>query len=214
MKVNEKGYDENNDDRLLEIRELLLEFYSSRSDDELQDYAVNLLITICQKSYLNIFRGKIEIWAASIVYVIARLNFLFDKSSADYMHVDEICSYFGVNKSTIGNKASQIQDQYGISLGDRKYTKPEIARSFEFNVTPAGFIIPAFSESGYDVLIEPAEGDDLEDLKKYETDQKRKKEREKEEKVSLRIEKERKISEEKRNNTQNQLSLFDLQKPA
>ena len=139
----------NSDDRLLEIRELLLEFYSSRSDEELQDYAINLLITICQKSYLNILRGRKEIWAASVIYVVARLNFLFDKNSVDYMHVDEICSYFGVNKSTIGNKASQIQDRYGISSGNRRYTKPEIARSFEFSMTHAGFIIPAFSESAF-----------------------------------------------------------------
>lgn len=196
----------NNDDKLLRIKELLEGFTSSCFDYELHCFAMNLLETISHESGLSIFRGKMEIWAASIVCVIARLNFLFDKNSVEYMPLDEICSHFGVNKSTVGNKASQIQDNYGISIGDRRYTKPEIARSFEFLMTPEGFIIPAFPVSG----IESAEGDDLEELKKYEIERKRRKERELEEKEARRIEKKRKIAEEKRKiRNRGQLNLFD-----
>ncbi len=196
----------NNDDKLLKIKELLKEFTASRFDDELQGFTMNLLESISRKSGLNIFRGRIEIWAASIVYVVARLNFLFDKSSDAYLPADEICSHFGVNRSTVKNKAYLIQDQCDISIGDRRFTRPEIARSFEFYITPEGFIIPAFPVSG----IEAAEGDDLEELKKHEIEQKHRKEMELEEKEARRIEKKRKIAEEKRKTRdRDQLNLFD-----
>ncbi|MCD4670251.1 MAG: DUF6398 domain-containing protein [Actinomycetia bacterium] len=196
----------NNDDKLLKIKELLKEFTSSCFDDELQCYAMDLLETISHESGLNIFRGRIEIWAASIVYVVARLNYLFDKSSDAYLPADEICGHFVVNRSTVKNKAYQIQDHYGISIGDRRFTRPEIARSFEFLMTPEGFIIPAFPVSG----IEAAEGNDLEELKKHEIERKRRKEREFKEKEARRTEKKQKIAEEKRKmRNREQLNLFD-----
>jgi hypothetical protein len=42
--------------------------------------------------------GKIEIWAASIIYTIARLNFLFDKANGVYITPDIICDFFNTKK--------------------------------------------------------------------------------------------------------------------
>lgn len=126
-----------------QIELLLKEFCVKHLDAELNNYALNLFETISQESPQPAFRGKSEIWAASIIYVIARLNFLFDKESDNTISINELCSYFNVIKSTIGNKATQIERMYAISLGDIRYTKPDIAKSFELYMTPEGFILPA-----------------------------------------------------------------------
>jgi len=188
-----------------------LEGYCSKYlDAELKSYALTLFETINKKSLLNIYRGKSEIWAASIVYVIARLNFLFDKDSDNYISVDELCDYFSVKKSTIGNKATQIEKMYNISLGDKKYTNPDIAKSFEFHMTSDGFIIPSISIERKEIIIEFAEGEELEEFKRFDEDRKRVKEKRLKEKQARRTEINRKIAEEKRKKREaGQYNLFD-----
>ena len=193
-----------------QIKRLIEDFCSKHLDSELQNYSLNLFETITKKSFMNIYRGKSEIWAASIVYVIARLNFLFDKESDLFISVDELCSYFNVKKSTIGNKATQIEKMHNISIGDKKYTKPEIAQSFQFYMTPDGFVIPSFMPPKKEITVEAAEGEELEELKRYDEERKRKQEEELEKKRARRAEINRKIGEEKRKKRNpNQLNLFD-----
>jgi len=193
-----------------QIKHLMEGFCSEYLDSELQSHSLALLDTIIKKPLLNIYRGKSEIWAASIMYVIARLNFLFDKDSDDFISVDELCDYFNVKKSTIGNKATQIEKMYNISLGDKKYTKPEIVKSFEFYMTPEGFIIPSSMVPDREVIIEAAEGEDLEELKRYDEERKRKQEEGLEKKKAQRAQINRKIGEEKKKKrNRDQLNLFD-----
>jgi hypothetical protein len=193
-----------------QIESLIKGFCSKYLDSELQGYSLSLFGTILEKSLLNIYRGKSEIWAASIMYVIARLNFLFDKDSDNFMSVDELCDYFNVKKSTIGNKATQIEKMYNISIGDKKYTKPEIAKSFEFSMTSEGFIIPSSMASGKEIVIEFAEGEDFEELKRFDEERKRKEKEKLEKEKARKAERNRKIAEEKKKKINpNQLSLFD-----
>ncbi len=192
------------------INHLLEGFCSKYLDSELHSYSLDLFETIRKTSVLNIYRGKSEIWAASIIYVIARLNFLFDKESDNFISVDELCDYFNVKKSTIGNKATQIEKIYSISLGDKKYTKPDIAKSFEFYMTPEGFIIPSSLVSGKEIIIEAAEGEDLEELKRFDEERKRAEEQRLKEKQARRTEINRKIAEEKKKKREaGQFNLFD-----
>ena len=66
------------DERLIEIKELVVSFCVEYLKDELQSYALKLCDTLNRKRKISITSGKKEIWAASIIYVIARLNFLFE----------------------------------------------------------------------------------------------------------------------------------------
>ena len=192
-----------------EIEGLLKDFCKEFFDEELTKYTFRLLTTISGKSQFNLARGKVEIWAASIVYVIARLNFLFDKESYNYISTDELCDYFTVKKSTIGNKASQIEKIYNIKLGDKKFTKPGIAKSFEFHMTPEGFIIP-LSLSRKEIIIESAEGDDLQELIRYQEERAIARKKKLEEKQARRAEINRKIAEEKREKRNaGQMNLFE-----
>ena len=84
------------------IKEIIHDFCAKHLNEELESYALRLCDTIGRKRKLTITRGKKEIWAASIVYVIARLNFLFDKENEYYITTDTICDFFKTKKSTIG----------------------------------------------------------------------------------------------------------------
>lgn len=128
----------------LQIKTLLENYCSKCLNSELSVYVLRLFDTITINPLMDITRGRTEIWAASIVYVIARLNFLLDKDSDNYISFDELCSYFNTKKSTIGNKATQIEINYDIVFCDENYTIPEISDSFGMSIEQEGFIIPKF----------------------------------------------------------------------
>jgi len=105
-------------------------------------FAIELLNKISRMRKLNIQRGHIEIWAAAIVYVIARLNFLFDPESDVSLSPDTICDYFGTVKSTVGNKASFIQKTCDLYYGAKGFCRQDIIDMVTFVETPEGFILP------------------------------------------------------------------------
>lgn len=142
--------------------------------------------------------------------MIARLNFLFDREQEYFITTDTICEFFGTNKSTVGNKATQIEKICNLGLGVGGLCSPEITDMLTFVETPEGFILPKSSIQNHDIVIEFVEGEEAEELENYITKQKRCKEREDAEKKARRAEINRKISEDKKKKQQeNQLSLFD-----
>ena len=96
-------------ERLNEINELIQDFCERHLNDEFLGYALKLCGELGREKTLTITRGKKEIWAASIIYVITRLNFLFDREQEYFLTADTICEFFGTKKSTVGNKATQIE---------------------------------------------------------------------------------------------------------
>ena len=95
--------------QLEEIKGLVLDFCEEHLNEELSGYALMLCEELGRKRKVSVTRGKKEIWAAAIVYVIARLNFLFDMENEFFLSADTICDFFGTKKSTAGNKATQIE---------------------------------------------------------------------------------------------------------
>ena len=129
-------------ERISEIKEMVHNFCDQYLNEELESYAQNLVENLGRKRKLNILRGKKEIWAAAIVYVIARINFLFDKKNKNFITHDIICNFFKTLKHTTGLKASQIQDNCKIEVGTEGYCTQDIVDSMTFYKTPEGFIIP------------------------------------------------------------------------
>lgn len=129
-------------ERVNQIRGLLLPFCERYLDEELTGFVFNLLEKLRRKCPLSILRGRPEIWAAAIVYEIARLNFLFDKSNAHNLTPDDICGFFGTKKSTTGNKAAIIEKTCQIKMGEPGFCRPEIAEMFVLVKDPFGFLYP------------------------------------------------------------------------
>ena len=195
--------------RIKEIEELIQNFCAEYFNKEMESYALKLLRTVRRNSKLNIFRGQKEIWAASIIYVIARLNFLFDEESDIYITVDILCDYFDIKKSTAGNKATQIEKACNIALGNKNYCSEQISSMFNFVKTSEGFIIPSSGLNKKEFTIEFAEGKEAEELKLYAEKQKQIEEEKIQEKKARRAEINRKIAENKKKKKDDgQLNIF------
>lgn len=59
--------------------------------------------------------GRLNIWAAAVVYTVATNNFLFDKSFKPYIPSSEIHEYFDTKQSTISAKSAQIRQMLKMS---------------------------------------------------------------------------------------------------
>ena len=200
------------DERLKEIKELVVSFCVEYLNEELQSYALKLCDTLGRKRKISITSGKKEIWGASIIYVIARLNFLFDSKNELFLSADTICDFFGVKKSTIGNKATQIEKACNLGIGAEGFCSPEISDALTFVELPNGLIIPKSMLPKTEVVVELADEKEEEELQKYMAEQKCLKEREAVEKKARRAEINRKITEgekRKKKEQDKQLSLFD-----
>ena len=145
--------------RVATIQEMIRAFGQKKLNDMYTDLALKLCEKIGGMRKLSIQRGRQEIWAAAIVYAVVRINFLFDPTSEVYLTADEICDFFGTNKSTVGNKAGQIQKTCDVWIGDPEFSNPEIAEMFTSYETPEGFTIPAPLLRDQEITFDPAQPD-------------------------------------------------------
>ena len=198
-------------ERVIEIKTMLNSFCETYLNEELEGYTIRLCCELSRKRKISILHGKKEIWAASIIYVISRLNFLFDKENENYITVDIICDFFNTNKSTIFNKATQIERVCNLTIGAEGYCSKEITDSFTFYQTPEGFIIPKRVIGNREIIIEFAEGEEAEEIERFAENQRSIMEQKAKEKKARRVEINRQIAEKKKtkNRNKNQLSLFD-----
>ncbi len=200
-------------ERLNEIKDLMLAFCEEHLDEELYGYAIELCDMLGRKRKISISRGKKEIWAASIIYVIARLNFLFDPENEFFLSADTICDFFGTKKSTVGNKATQIEKACNLGLGAEGLCSPEISDALTLFELPNGLVIPKSMLPELDIVYELADEEETKELEKFMAEQQRLKERKAAEKKARRAEINRKIAEDKKKKKKEndkQLKLFDL----
>ena len=198
-------------ERLQEIRELVQAFCDQYLNEELAGYALKLCDKLGRKRSLSLVRGRKEIWAASIVYVIARLNFLFDAENELFLTADTICEFFGAKKSTIGNKATQIEKACDLGLGAEGFCSPDISDALTLVELPNGLVIPKSMLPELEAMYEVADDEETKELEKFMAERQLGEEREAAEKKARRTEINRKIAEDKKNKKKDdkQLLLFD-----
>jgi Domain of unknown function (DUF6398) len=115
-------------------------------DDEYKALCEKLIRKMSRKRVVPFLSGKIEIWAAGVVYALGGINFLFDKSSKPHATADDICNYFGTSKSTTGQKAKTIRDMFKLYYFDSEFSTKEILDKNPFsNVFLNGMPIPISS---------------------------------------------------------------------
>ncbi len=159
IKNPKKAPSEDKARQLAAIQEMIQAFGRKKLNDMYTDLALKLCEKIGRMRKLSIQRGRQEIWAAAIVYAIARINFLFDPTNEVYFTADEICDFFGTKKSTVGNKAGQILKTCDVWIGDPEFSNPKIAEMFTLYETPEGFIIPASLLRDQKITFDSAEPD-------------------------------------------------------
>jgi len=109
--------------------------------DELSGYCYKLWDKIGKKRNYIITGGQKEVWASAVIYVISRLNFLFDSKSSNPLTVDMICDFFGTKKSTVSSKATDIEKACKIKMGEASLCSLDISDSLSFVQLSNGVIL-------------------------------------------------------------------------
>jgi uncharacterized protein DUF6398 len=136
-----------------ELKKLTGELCRARIDEEYALICEEMIDKMARKRNVPFLSGRKETWAAAVVYSIGQINFLFDPSFEPYMEGAEICSHFGVSRSTVTNKAKKIREMFKMNYFESEFCTK---RSNEDNplknmvMLKSGLIVPK------DVLIEIA----------------------------------------------------------
>ncbi len=118
------------EDRLIEMTGA---FCSQKLNDDYFQLCEKLIKKLGRKRDVPFQRGKLEIWAAAVVYAIGSINFLFDKSFEPYLTPDQICEYFGTKNSTVSNKAREIKEMFDIWHFSPEFSTTRMMESNPFN---------------------------------------------------------------------------------
>lgn len=93
-----------------ELITLVSSFCQEKLNEEYELLCIELVKKLGRKRNVPFITGKLNIWAAAVVYTVGNLNFLFDKSFEPYISSNEIHDYFGTKSSTVGAKSKLIRD--------------------------------------------------------------------------------------------------------
>ncbi len=104
-----------------EIAEMITQFCDEKLSEEYKDLSLRALERLCRKRPSPLEKGKARTWACGIVYAIGSNNFIFDKSQPYYMPATAIAEWFGISKSTAGNKASEVTDILDLSYMNTEF---------------------------------------------------------------------------------------------
>ncbi len=129
------------EEKLLEITRA---FCGEKLDDDYLQLCEKLIKKLGRKRDVPFQRGKLEIWAAAVIYAIGSINFLFDKSFEPYITPDQISEYFGTKNSTVSNKAREIKDMFNLWHFDPEFSTQRMVQNNPFNdlVIVDGLIVP------------------------------------------------------------------------
>ena len=130
--------------RIDDVKTLLADFSKQHlgSAPDIAGYIEKLWDQIGKKRNYVITGGTKEVWASAVVYVIARLNFLIDKASPDYLTADTICDHFGTKKGTVSTRAAAIEKACQIRVGHEGLCRPEISDEVTFVQLSNGMVLP------------------------------------------------------------------------
>jgi hypothetical protein len=118
-------------------------------NDEYAQVCREMTATLARKRPSPLVTGQAKSWACGIAHTVGSVNFLFDKSQKPHMRADELCAWFGLSKSTGGNRSTQIKQILKIGILDSHWTLPSRMEknTMAWMVTLNGFIVDARSLS-------------------------------------------------------------------
>jgi len=127
-----------------QLVEMTSGFCDEYLDEEYQQLCEKLIRKMARKRKVPFISGRMDIWAAVVIHVIGKVNFLSDKSFEPYVPVEDFCNYFGVSRSTVTQKSKLIMDTMKISLFDDEFSTRRTSEHNPLNkfTVVDGFIVP------------------------------------------------------------------------
>jgi hypothetical protein len=102
--------------------EMTAEFCDTYLDEDYKRLSEKLIRKMSRKRDVPFLYGRIEIWAAAIIYAMGTTNLLFDKHFEPYITPDTICTHFNTKSSTTYQKSKKIRDTFNIKHGDSEFS--------------------------------------------------------------------------------------------
>ncbi|GAB7015852.1 DUF6398 domain-containing protein [Methanogenium cariaci] len=120
------------------------EYCDEYLDEEYKVLCEKLIRKMSRKRPVPFLSGRIEIWAAAVVYALGSINYLFDKSTKPYASPADICDYFKTKKSTTSQKAKGIRDMFDLYFFDEEFStsREDEEDLYEDLVLIDGVIVP------------------------------------------------------------------------
>jgi hypothetical protein len=139
--MNDKAPAKEKADRLIELTS---DFCKRYLNDEYRDLCVKLIKKMGRKRDIPFMRGDLEIWAASVIFALGSINFLFDRSSTPYVTQDTLCAHFNSKRSTVSQKARAIRDMFKMTYWDQDFSTSIMRKRDPFAnlVMVNGLIVP------------------------------------------------------------------------
>ena len=107
--------------RYVEVAVIIEAFCNDKQNDEFKEVCLRVLAKLCRKRPSPLTTGRARTWACGIVHAVGSVNFMFDKSQPIYMPAMEIAEWFGLSKSTAGNKAAEITKLLNMSYFNAEF---------------------------------------------------------------------------------------------
>jgi len=129
-------------------KDTLIEMTDGFADRYLdEDYKMlcrKLIDKMSRKRQVPFLSGRLEIWAAAVVYALGQINFLFDKSFEPCVSATDLCNYFGTSQSTTSQKAKIIRDMFKMRYFDEEFSTERMQKENPLNefVMIDGLIVP------------------------------------------------------------------------
>jgi hypothetical protein len=105
-------------------------------DAEYARLARSLVARLARKRPSPLVRGDARIWAAGVLYVLAQVNFLFDRSQSPHMSSADLAAAVDVKPTTMANKAAMINRLLNIGVYE-----PELTRVAMLERHPMAWIV-------------------------------------------------------------------------
>lgn len=145
-----------------QLCDMTAEFCHKHINEEYVQLCDKLIKKLGRKRDVPFQRGKPEIWAATVVYTIGSVNFLFDKSFKPCIPPGIIHEHFGTKNTTVTTKATQIRKMLKINHFSQEFSTGHMEESSPFNniVMVDGMLVPLSSLP-----------EDMQELVRYERSQ-------------------------------------------
>jgi hypothetical protein len=99
-------------------------FCKAHLDEEYAHLARQAIAALCRQRPSPLATGHLQTWACGIVYALGFVNFLFDRSQTPSLSAAELCTGFGVSKSTGAAKAKAVREALAMGQMDPRWYRP------------------------------------------------------------------------------------------
>ena len=109
-----------------ELMALTGAFCDQHLSAECGELAAKLIRKMGRKREVPFLYGRLETWAAAIVYALCQINYLFDPKAEAHTTPNEIADYFGVGRKYVGVKAKVVRDMFRLRPWDEEFSTQEL----------------------------------------------------------------------------------------